>query len=236
MDILFGGPAAPSRSRIGTVQLDASLSELHGNAGSVTKHPVSAGANIADHVQLESPVVQITGEITNTPIDLPETQADGVQPSTAEFEWKSSLGGGVIRQAAQFVGDLLGLTGNVGTVNTFAPRFDRVRDCHEELLRLRAERQPIVIVTGLKTYENMVLLAVDVRRDASTGHALDFTAVAEQVKIVSTQSADALPDPEELRGLAAANKGPQPAAPAPEATAQRRSGALQAAQAVGLMD
>jgi hypothetical protein len=60
----------------------------------------------------------------------------------------------------------------------------------EALARLEAifeAEEPVTIETSLKRYENMVLIDLDVPRDAETGDALHFTATFEQVKIITNQ-------------------------------------------------
>lgn len=66
LDLLFG----VTKAQIGSITLDASVSEDHGSEADVTEHPVEAGADIADHVRVRSPRLTINGVISNTPISL----------------------------------------------------------------------------------------------------------------------------------------------------------------------
>lgn len=52
---------------LGTLELDASLQELHGKRVRKTRNPRQDGTVSTDHAVVEPRVVQITGVITNTP-------------------------------------------------------------------------------------------------------------------------------------------------------------------------
>ena len=52
--------------------------------------------------------------------------------------------------------------------------------------------QVITILTGLRTYDNVVLTDLSVDRDADSAGQLHFTAEAEQIRIVSTSRGDAV--------------------------------------------
>lgn len=55
-----------------SILLDASVSETHTSAASITSHPVERGANITDHVHREPDTITIQGIISNTPTRFPE--------------------------------------------------------------------------------------------------------------------------------------------------------------------
>lgn len=56
------------------------------------------------------------------------------------------------------------------------------------LLRLQESREPFTIVTGKRTYSNMLLAGLSVTTDRRTEYMLDVTATCRQVIIVSTQT------------------------------------------------
>ena len=64
----------------------------------------------------------------------------------------------------------------------------RIREAHFELLRLKSERQPIDLVTGLDTYPNMVITSYDIDRSVETGADLPFEMSFKQVKIVKSET------------------------------------------------
>lgn len=53
---------------IGSIQLDASVSEIHSSQADITEFPVEDGSNITDHINKKPDVVQIEGIVSNTPI------------------------------------------------------------------------------------------------------------------------------------------------------------------------
>ncbi len=66
---------------------------------------------------------------------------------------------------------------------------DRVKTAFEGLLALRESKEPFTIVTGLKTYEDMVFTNLSFPRDRSVGTTnLRFTARVVNVKFVSSRT------------------------------------------------
>ena len=66
---------------------------------------------------------------------------------------------------------------------------DRVKTAFEALLALRKSKEPFTIVTGLKTYENMVFSSLTFPRDKSTGTTnLRFNARVVNVELVSSRT------------------------------------------------
>jgi hypothetical protein len=72
-ELIFGAPkkveigAAPP-FRLGSVQLDCSVEEVHSDEAEITEHPVEEGSDISDHIRKLPTSLEITGMITNTPI------------------------------------------------------------------------------------------------------------------------------------------------------------------------
>lgn len=58
----------------------------------------------------------------------------------------------------------------------------------EALIKIRNERTPVTIVTGLKVYENMAMESMSIPRSASTGDTFRFRASFKEVRIVSTET------------------------------------------------
>lgn len=63
----------------------------------------------------------------------------------------------------------------------------RPRAALEIMLELQAKSELVRIVTDLKTYDNMALISFDAPRRADTKNALLFTAVFQEVIVVSSQ-------------------------------------------------
>ena len=54
------------RPTLGVIRLDASLSEVHEEAGEITRNPVEFGSDKADHYRNLPPRLQIEGVVSNT--------------------------------------------------------------------------------------------------------------------------------------------------------------------------
>lgn len=54
--------------QIDTIEIDATIRELHSVKAKATKHPVETGSAVTDHVQLQPDEIEIEGMITNTPL------------------------------------------------------------------------------------------------------------------------------------------------------------------------
>lgn len=67
-------------------------------------------------------------------------------------------------------------------------RKERVRFYYNELLRLRNERQPITLVTGLDTYSDMIIMTLDIPRDVETGADLNFTMTLKKLPIIQSET------------------------------------------------
>lgn len=62
----------------------------------------------------------------------------------------------------------------------------RYRQAFKKLEQLHNDRVPVTVVTSFKTYKNMAVLQIDVRRDRDSGNIVQFTASLRQVRIVKT--------------------------------------------------
>jgi hypothetical protein len=60
------------RVLIGSLEVDATLSERHTIAVEVTAHPVERGANVADHKRRKPAGLQLEGVVSNSPIATKE--------------------------------------------------------------------------------------------------------------------------------------------------------------------
>ena len=65
---------------------------------------------------------------------------------------------------------------------------ERIRATYLELLRLKSERQPLDVVTGLDTYPNMVIIAFEIDRNAANGKDLPFEMTLKQIRIVKSET------------------------------------------------
>ncbi len=205
----------------GGIWLDAVVDEVHSSEVDVTEHPVEEGSDISDHARPRADVIRIEGVVTNQPIELPQSHADGVQVVDVPFTFdkgapqvvQAVAGGGLIGQAAGAVTGALGLNQGGGTAGGFNREFDRVGDAYAELRAIKDESRLFTIETTLRTYDEMIMLSFEVNRNSEKGHGLYFTATARQLIVVTTSAAN--PDPFAIvqKGKGLASQGNTPTKP-----------------------
>lgn len=221
MELLYnhtGTGQAKAGTWIGSISLDASISEVHNLSATVTQHPLESGESVGDNVRQNPIMVRIEGFVSNQPIIVPGSQVDGVTELQREFEWIAQpdvpiiqVGGpGIVGAATGAISSAIGADVHKGSAKGFSLYFDRVQDVYEEFIAIWTARTLIDIVTTLHIYNNMVIESLDITRDASTGNALPFTATATQVRIVTTNWSSALAKPATERAKSETSAGKQP--------------------------
>jgi hypothetical protein len=63
--------------QIAGIWIDCSISEQHSSQAEVSRHPVEDGADVTDHVRLQPDSLSIEGLVTNQPIEVPKSHANG---------------------------------------------------------------------------------------------------------------------------------------------------------------
>lgn len=63
-----------------------------------------------------------------------------------------------------------------------------IREVYAALLELQESREPFDVVTGKRSYKNMLLESLSMTTDQATEHALFVTCTVRQVNIVETQA------------------------------------------------
>jgi hypothetical protein len=64
---------------------------------------------------------------------------------------------------------------------------NRLKDAHDELYRIKNEKEPITLVMKYKSYSNMLLSSLNFPDEANSGETLRFTAVFKEIRIVESQ-------------------------------------------------
>lgn len=167
---------------IGQCLLDAVVNEQHSKSATVTDHQVETGTNVTDHIRPLPDRLTIEGIITNTPMDVPVTQADGVTGSVQNVQ-ATVNGYQVNYRALVFTGDL-----------------DRVRRAFGDLGDAIATGALFSITTTLAHYDNYACESFEATRNADKGNALHFTAGFKQIRFVNTVEVAALPGKAKNRG------------------------------------
>lgn len=148
--------------KIDAIILDAALTEHHTGEVEVTEHPVEEGFNITDHSRPKPDSLTLEGIVSNTPLSTTQQRriidSRGQRLETATAEDQVQGEPGYAEAA-----------------------YVKLRD-------LRDTGKVITVVTGLRTYDNMVMVSLSIPRDGRTGDALRFSAGFRQVRVVKTKA------------------------------------------------
>jgi hypothetical protein len=115
-------------------------------------------------------------DVTEYPVEQGGAVTDNVRPKPIEV----TIEGVVSDTPIGKIADLRDNQGDNGQED-FLPSVDAL----QVLLAIRDAREPVTIATSLKTFDNMVMSALSVPRDAQTGAALRFSATFQQVIFVT---------------------------------------------------
>lgn len=173
------------------IAFDVVEKEGYESTAEATEHAVDDGAAVADHLKRNADTITLEAMVTNSPLVLPRTHADGVtggvQPTTL------SIGGRELKASAL----------------VWSGPFNRVQRVDEVMQALVGAA--VLRYTGtLRTVEDLVLTRYSVSRDAASGDALPMTIELRRVRRASIQR---VPVPAQRRGQPPQNRGQQPAAP-----------------------
>jgi hypothetical protein len=198
-----------------TIRFDASLREGHEGDAQVTTHPVEKGADPADHVRIGPRKFSFDAFVSNTPIDVPETNMDGVSGRVSgvaldvpapPFSPPIGVPGiGAIAKVAGITGPKPNVKANV---LNFSGPFNRIQSVLSELWEIFDAVELIAVDTFVKRYENMVISRLSAPRTAETSGGLTFTIEISEIRVVETKT---VPAPKDKSGSGAKSKGNQPA-------------------------
>lgn len=205
------------RTKIDVLTLDAALEIGHDQTASVTKNPIEDGSKVSDNVIVDNNLVTISGLVSEAPLSLLGAGFN-VFTGLAATKAVQTLGSpfGAITGAA--VGSLGGLIArrNENDVNFPKKAF-------QFLTELKEKRNPIVIETSLKTYQNMILVKLSVPQNSSVAGSLQFSATFEQIQVVKTSIV--LIQEKTVRKAGASSKQNLGKQPVKEASEQNKKGA-----------
>jgi hypothetical protein len=150
----------PSRS-IGSFTAQVTLEEEHSDELEITDHPVEMGAKISDHAYMRPSELVIKC---------------GWSDSPSYGNLLSGLVGGLVTQTVAGINSIISGT---------AP--NQQKDTYQKLLDLQKKREPFTVVTGKRTYANMLVKSIKTTTNKETENALIATIVLRQVLLVTTQ-------------------------------------------------
>ncbi|AWK42592.1 hypothetical protein LGZ99_21710 [Photorhabdus temperata] len=205
-DFLTTQSASIVTRSIGEFQLDAVTVESHSSTLRLTENPIESGASIADHAVLEPKEITVTGvmvgyepprlvsdlmgfdssAIDSFPLPM-EIRAMTKQSEALVSRYISTVDAVVestSRSMAPFLPDYQGLA------DDSSQTLDRVGKAYNDLLNLQKKGETITVQTGIKLYENMMIVSIGVTQ-TSDGSA-EFSLTLREIFIVETQKAKGL--------------------------------------------
>lgn len=208
---------------IGNIKLDVTTSEVHGSSLSITANPIEDGSVIADHAVLEPKEVTITGVVVdyepkesyllvNTMSSLVRGNVNFLDAVGTMVEISNKTGmtkEKIIKEGLDYVEIELGIP--IRKIASHIPVFseilnkyaadstqdERVTKIYSELLGAQKSGAPIIVKTGLCTYNNMLISGIGVTQDMD-GSA-EFSITLREVFIVETQTIDGVEVPEKKK-------------------------------------
>jgi len=177
----------PTR-KIGPLTAQVTVSETHSDELEITQHPVEQGANISDHAfkrpaeltivcaWSNSPAGNGSNALLNAGLGAAVLGMQGANPTAIATAGFGGATGGAIGATGAAIQGLL--SGN-------SP--GQVKDIYQKLLKLQEERIPFDVLTGKRSYVNMLIKSLQLVTDKTTENALVVTAQLQQVILVSTR-------------------------------------------------
>lgn len=73
------------------------------------------------------------------------------------------------------------------------------KEVYEQLLKLKAAKEPFDVTTGKRQYKNMLIRAIEVKTDKTSENVLMVTLTLRELIIVETAEAGVTPPPERMK-------------------------------------
>lgn len=176
---------SPMRSIAGTPPAGAfvtltpfvTIEERHSDELAITQHPVESGAAITDHAYKIPPSVMIEAGWSNSPVPMGSNLLD--------------------------IPGLLGLPGQIAqglidTLNIFSTAPNFVKGIYDQLLALQDTATLLTVMTGKRSYDNMLITRLETVTNSETENALIIRITCQQIIIVQTQVVTVAPQAQQL--------------------------------------
>lgn len=164
----------------------SSLSLIFNLARSLKKRPQISSIKIDTFLSEDH---SYSSSVTTSPIE------DGafVNDHIIKDPFTLSINGYVSNMATIGVGPIDQV---IAGVSVFSGK-NKAKDAESELVRLRNDKEIFTIVTGLRSYKNMVITNVSFPRSSTTGSGLEFNATFQQIEIATIEIVTLDPEDEE---------------------------------------
>lgn len=137
-------------------------------------------------LQLFSSFVGVTKQIQDLEIDIVSSEVIELPSETTDnpIESGSEVTDHIINKPI-----LLRMVCQIGGSN-LTNWTDRKIEGYEALKKLRDDKQPVTVVSGLETFSNMLINNISIDRNLQNASVLQFQIEFKQAKIVSSQRVD----------------------------------------------
>lgn len=176
ISVLFSGFA--KKASIDVLELDASIRENHEFESDISENEIEDGSNVADNATLKPIMLNMECIISEAPIGFKQALTSGAGGAIGS---RSGIGGSA---ASGLVTGGLGVLGS----QVLGDGVNRRDNAYDKIIELWRSRRPITVVTGLKTYNNMLVKKVSMPRESKNGNSLVFNVTLHQVKIVQSKT------------------------------------------------
>lgn len=157
--------------------MDLTNNISHVNESSPTENPVESGGIITDHVDILPKILSFEGKISSSPISLGQAAVGNVAGAVPAIGGIGNTLGGTLATGA--LATLGGILMNSGAT--------RVEDAMNTMLEIMESVIPVTIITGLRSYNNMILKSFQPIENTQTGNDLSFTATFKEIIIVKSE-------------------------------------------------
>ena len=137
-------------------------------------------------LQLFSSFVGVTKQIQDLQIDIVSSEVIELPSETTDnpIESGSEVTDHIINRPI-----MLRMICQIGG-STLLNFTDRKLEGYEALKKLRDDKQPVTVVSGLETFSNMLINNINIDRNLQNASVLQFQIEFKQAKIVSSQRVD----------------------------------------------
>ena len=243
-ELMQGSAFSVTSRSVGTFVFDVVTSETHESELRITENPIESGALIADHAILEPK--EITIEAVMVSYEPPQFAQDQIGklfgrdlgflnnlplPTSIKAVTDQAMGmanryiGSAINAITSLVRPLAPwLPDKLQFLNDLSPSMDRVSKALNELEKIQKSGEPITVQTGIRQYENMVLVGIGVQQ--TDDNSAEFYLHLREILIVETQTAEGLDvnAPKSARSAAQSAKPAQKGKTNPKASTGSKGG------------
>ena len=205
----------PDGTTLELLKIDVVSSLIHKMSSNPTQHEIEDGSFVSDHVIKNPRALTLRGIISDTPINITEAAVGNI----------SGVVGSVVGGVAGAVAT--GAISKIGSELLSNADGKPSKNAMDMLDFIYENNVPLTIITGLKTYINMVMKDFNAPQTPRNAGALNFTGTFEEVAIIESESVQ-IPAAatDNVSAIKTVTEGKKPPLALDEATESKSSTAL----------